>query len=37
MKLSFEAILEKFGSMGEKTGWTIVEIPQDILLKLKRN
>jgi hypothetical protein len=34
--LSFKSIIQKFSSKGEKTGWTFVDIPQDILLKLKR-
>jgi len=33
---SFKAIIEKFLKKGEKSGWTIIEIPDDILLKLKR-
>ncbi|MBA2610646.1 MAG: DUF1905 domain-containing protein [Bacteroidetes bacterium] len=34
--LSFKSIIQKFSSKGEKTGWTYVDLPQDILLKLKR-
>lgn len=30
MKLSFDTILKKFGEMGEKTGWTYLEIPVKI-------
>ena len=33
---SFKSVIQKFSSKGEKTGWTIIDIPQDILLKLKR-
>lgn len=33
---SFNAIIDKFGAKGEKTGWTYVQIPDDLLRKLKR-
>ncbi len=33
---SFKSIIQKFASKGEKTGWTYIDVPQDILLKLKR-
>lgn len=33
---SFKTIIQKYANKGEKTGWTYVEVPQDILLKLKR-
>lgn len=33
---SFQAIIHKFNSKGEKSGWTYVEIPPDVLAKLKR-
>jgi hypothetical protein len=33
--LSFTAIIEKFGSKGEKTGWTYVLIPKAIAEQLK--
>ena len=32
---SFKAIIQKFASKGEKTGWTYIDIPKDIILKLK--
>jgi hypothetical protein len=32
---SFKAAIQKFASKGEKTGWTYVDIPFDILKKLK--
>jgi hypothetical protein len=32
---TFKAIIQKFASKGEKTGWTYVDIPSDILKKLK--
>lgn len=32
---AFKAVLQKFDSKGEKTGWTYVEIPVDILARLK--
>lgn len=35
MKISFEAILQKFGDKGEKTGWTYISIPLKITEKLK--
>jgi hypothetical protein len=33
---SFKSIIQKFANKGEKTGWTYVDVPDDILLKLKR-
>ena len=33
---SFTSIIQKYASKGEKTSWTYVDIPLDILLKLKR-
>lgn len=33
--LSFKAILQKFDAKGDKTGWTWLDIPQDIIDKLK--
>lgn len=33
---SFKAIIQKFSSKGEKTGWTYIDVPPDILTKLKR-
>ncbi len=33
---SFKAIIQKFSSKGEKTGWTYVDVPSDVLVKLKR-
>ncbi len=33
---AFNAIINKFEAKGEKTGWTYVDIPKDILIKLKR-
>jgi hypothetical protein len=33
--LSFKATIQKFASKGDKTGWTYVQIPEDIILKLK--
>ena len=35
MKIGFDALLRKFDSMGEKTGWTYIEIPRKISDKLK--
>lgn len=31
----FTALIEKFGQMGEKTGWTYVKVPAAIAVKLK--
>ncbi len=31
----FDTILMKFGEQGEKTGWTYIDVPVDIALKLK--
>lgn len=33
---SFKATIFKFKSYADKTGWTYVEIPKDVLAKLKR-
>ena len=33
---SFKTIIQKYVNKGEKTGWTYVDIPIDILAKLKR-
>ncbi len=35
--VEFKAILQKFGSQGEKTGWTYVEIPAKVANKIKPN
>lgn len=32
---SFKSIILKFASKGEKTGWTYVEVPKDIITNLK--
>lgn len=32
---SFKATIQKFTDKGEKTGWTYIDIPRDIILKLK--
>ncbi len=34
MRIGFDSILEKFGSMGEKTGWTYIKIPLSVTAKL---
>ncbi len=34
MKIGFDAVLQKFDSMGEKTGWTFVEVPLIVTGKL---
>lgn len=31
----FNAVIEKFGNNGEKTGWTYIEFPADIAARLK--
>ena len=33
--IEFVATIKKFGSQGEKTGWTYIEIPEDLAQKLK--
>ncbi len=33
---SFQTIIQKFDNKGEKTGWTYIDIPADILIQLKR-
>jgi len=33
--VTFTAIILKFGEMGEKTGWTYVDIPADVAQQLK--
>lgn len=35
--VTFKATLQKFGSKGEKTGWTYIEIPQGTAHQLKPN
>lgn len=35
MQQMFKAILKKFGSMGEKTGWTYIEIPLKVSQAMK--
>lgn len=35
--ISFTAILQKFDKKGEKTGWTYIDIPENIALQLKPN
>jgi len=32
---TYKTIIQKFANKGEKTGWTYVDIPQDIIKKLK--
>ncbi len=35
--IRFKATMKKFEEMGEKTGWTYIEIPENIASKLKPN
>jgi len=35
MKIGFEALLEKFGARGEKSGWTYINIPLKVTGNLK--
>lgn len=35
MKIQFEALIQKFGDMGEKTGWRYFIIPASLALELK--
>jgi len=32
--IQFDARIERFGSMGEKTGWTYVSVPQELAQQL---
>lgn len=32
---SFTAIMQKYASKAEKTGWTYIDMPMDVILKLK--
>lgn len=34
--ISFKSIIQKYSNKGEKTGWTYVDVPIDVLAKLKR-
>lgn len=33
--LSFNAIIQKFADRGEKSGWTYIDVPKDVVTKLK--
>ena len=33
--VQFTATIKRFGSQGEKTGWTYFEVPPDLVQKLK--
>jgi len=35
--IKFETILKQFGELGEKTGWTYLEVPAKMALQLKPN
>ncbi len=35
--VSFKTVLKKFGTKGEKTGWTYIDIPEKIAQQLKPN
>lgn len=35
--ISFNTIIKKFDKQGEKTGWTYIEIPEEIAVQLKPN
>ena len=35
--ISFEATIQKFGNMGEKTGWIYIAVPVDIAVQIKPN
>lgn len=37
MFVKFTTIIRRFGKKGEKSGWTYIEIPSDIAIKLKPN
>ena len=33
--IRFKSIIKKFGEQGEKTGWTYIEIPEEVASKIK--
>ena len=33
--IHFKAVIKKFGQQGEKTGWSYIEIPQEVASKIK--
>ena len=33
--IQFNAVIKKFAKQGEKTGWSYIEIPEDIAVKIK--
>ncbi len=33
--IKFESVIKQFGELGEKTGWTYIEIPAELAQKLK--
>ena len=33
--IHFNAVIKKFNEQGEKTGWTYIEIPEEIASKIK--
>ena len=35
--VSYTALIQKFGSKGEKTGWTYIEVPAEIAQQIKPN
>ena len=35
MKIQFTAVINRFNTKGEKTGWTYIDVPSDVTLRLK--
>lgn len=35
--VEFKTVIKKFNKNGEKSGWTYIEIPEEIILKIKGN
>jgi hypothetical protein len=35
--IQFNAIIKKFAKQGEKTGWSYIEIPEEVAVKIKPN
>ena len=35
--IRFSAVIKRFGSQGEKTGWTYIEVPQELAVQLQPN
>ena len=33
--IHFKAVIKKFGEQGEKTGWSYIEVPEEVASKIK--